>query len=147
VYEETEEFLGELMPSLDMFVEVLGRLYINGFEICDDNMKTYGWGVYLAPSILDHSCQPNCVVSFSGPLLTVRALAPLNSLDEAFISYVDPGLPGPVRRAKMENNYFFTCGCVKCRHSSDSDAHGKEGRVAAREGKGAEKKRRQRGRK
>ena len=137
VYEETEEFLGELMPSLDMFVEVLGRwsvgktfiptrLYINGFEICDDNMKTYGWGVYLAPrffhcsicrphqlftnhfsllnfndntffSILDHSCQPNCVVSFSGPLLTVRALAPLNSLDEAFISYVDPGLPGPVR--------------------------------------------------
>ena len=66
VYEETEEFLGELMPTLDIFVEVLGRwaegeafiptrLYINGFEICDDNMETYGWGVYLAPRFLNCS--------------------------------------------------------------------------------------------
>ena len=33
------------------------RLYINGFEICDDNMSTYGWGVFLGPSLLDHSCR------------------------------------------------------------------------------------------
>ena len=70
VYEETEEFLGPAMPSFDIFVEVLGRyfqdiykaknagrLYINGFEICDDKMSTYGWGVFLGPSVLDHSCR------------------------------------------------------------------------------------------
>ena len=49
LYDETEEFLQELMPSFDTFVEILGRLYINGFEICDSQMVTYGWGVYLGP--------------------------------------------------------------------------------------------------
>ena len=34
VYDEVEEFLLEKMPSMDQFMEVLGRLYINGFEIC-----------------------------------------------------------------------------------------------------------------
>ena len=47
LYEETEEFLREKMPSFDTFIEILGRLYINGFEICDSEMHTYGWGVYL----------------------------------------------------------------------------------------------------
>ena len=47
LYEETEEFLRDEMPSFDTFIEILGRLYINGFEICDSEMQTYGWGVYL----------------------------------------------------------------------------------------------------
>ena len=47
LYEETEEFLRDEMPSFDTFIEILGRLYINGFEICDSDMQTYGWGVYL----------------------------------------------------------------------------------------------------
>jgi SET and MYND domain-containing protein len=134
VYDETEEFLGTAMPDLDQFMEVLGRLYINGFEICDSKMETYGWGVYLAPSVLDHSCQPNCVVSFSGCLLTVEALAPVHSLEEALITYVDPALPGPTRRARLLSNYFFLCGCAKCRHSSDGKAV--QGRRKAR-GRGA----------
>ena len=49
VYDEVEEFLLDKMPSLDQFMEVLGRLYINGFEICDEAMVSYGWGVYLGP--------------------------------------------------------------------------------------------------
>ena len=66
MYDETEEFLRTEMPSFDQFMEVLGRyhlnqrvcqrcvqnvyrLFINGFEICDRDMDTYGWGVYVAP--------------------------------------------------------------------------------------------------
>ena len=49
LYDETEEYMMERMPSFDIFIEILGRLYINGFEICDDEMETYGWGVYLGP--------------------------------------------------------------------------------------------------
>ena len=49
LYDETEEYLLDMMPNFDTFVEILGRLYINGFEICDENMETYGWGVYLGP--------------------------------------------------------------------------------------------------
>jgi len=137
VYDETEEFLGSAMPPFDLFVEVLGRLYINGFEICDDNMSTYGWGVFLGPSLLDHSCRPSAAVSFNGPLLTVRALEPLDSLEDAFITYVDPDLPGPARREKLQSNYFFLCACVKCAHAS----------VRERDKEAAGKKRRQKGRK
>ena len=76
-------------------------------------MSTYRWGVFLGPSILDHSCRfplttnldtnewilrrPNAAVSFTGSLLTVRALQPLDSLEDALITYVDPDLPGPAR--------------------------------------------------
>merc|ERR1719225_1124067 len=49
LYDETEEFLGLDTPSFNTFIEVLGRLYINGFEICDSEMESYGWGVYLGP--------------------------------------------------------------------------------------------------
>ena len=49
VYGEVEEFLEDQTPGWDEFVEVLGRLYINGFEICNERMETYGWGVYLGP--------------------------------------------------------------------------------------------------
>ena len=49
LYDETEEFLGQDTPPFNTFIEVLGRLYINGFEICDSEMETYGWGVYLGP--------------------------------------------------------------------------------------------------
>jgi hypothetical protein len=39
------------MPDFATFLEVLGRLYINGFEICTERMETYGWGVYLGPRL------------------------------------------------------------------------------------------------
>eukprot|EP00092_Neocalanus_flemingeri_P092733 GFUD01117774.1.p1 GENE.GFUD01117774.1~~GFUD01117774.1.p1 ORF type:complete len:232 (+),score=61.38 GFUD01117774.1:112-807(+) len=117
VYDEVEEFLLDDMPSLDQFMEVLGRLYINGFEICDRQMETYGWGVYLGPSILDHSCQPNCMVSFHGNSLSVTAASHISLLEEAFISYLNPSLPANIRQSKLYNNYFFKCICTKCVHS------------------------------
>jgi len=117
VYDEVEEFLGKKMPSFSIFVEILGRLYINGFEICDSKMITYGWGVYLGPSILDHSCQPNCQVTFKGNTLTVTTLARVESMSGAFISYLETSLPASIRQETLWNNYFFKCGCAKCQHS------------------------------
>ncbi|XP_023323148.1 histone-lysine N-methyltransferase SMYD3 isoform X2 [Eurytemora carolleeae] len=107
VYNEVEDFLGSLVPSFDEFVEILGRLYINGFEICTDKMETYGWGVYLGPSIMDHSCQPSACVSFSGYRLTVTCLRHVTSLTDLFISYCDTSLPTKLRREKLKRNYFF----------------------------------------
>jgi len=117
LYDETEEYLREKMPTFDTFIEVLGRLYINGFEICDAHMETYGWGVYLGPSILDHSCQPNCVVSFNGNKLSVSAIGNVSSLEEARISYLNPKLPTKARQDKLYDSYFFNCLCQKCNHS------------------------------
>ena len=117
LYDETEEFLDDEMPSFTTFLEVLGRLYINGFEMCDSAMETYGWAVYLGPSVLDHSCQPNCLVTFSGPRLTVSTMQKIPSLAEARISYLNPKLPTQLRQQKLLENYYFSCICPKCSHS------------------------------
>ena len=97
-------------------------------------------------------------MSFTGSLLTVRALEPLDSLEDALITYVDPDLPGPARwgylismetdnlarREKLQSNYFFLCGCVKCKHASGRE---REAGLSKKEKEIGEKKRRQRGRK
>ena len=58
---------GSPVFNFELFLEIYGRLVINGFEITDDVTKdTIGWGIYLLPSIIDHSCQPNAMVSFQG---------------------------------------------------------------------------------
>lgn len=41
----------------------------NSMAITDGNDKKIGMGVYLFGSLFNHSCQPNCVVSFAGVLL------------------------------------------------------------------------------
>ena len=135
LYEETEEFLGPEMPPFKTFLEVLGRLYINGFEICDSHMETYGWGVYLGPSVLDHSCQPNCQVSFSGPRLTVSTLQQISSLGEARISYLNPKLSTKLRQQKLLENYYFTCLCPKCSHSQHKGAKLDHHKICSKNGK------------
>ena len=48
---------GSPVFNFELFLEIYGRLVINGFEITDDVTKdTIGWGIYLLPSIIDHSC-------------------------------------------------------------------------------------------
>lgn len=118
VYSEVEEYLGPEMPTFDEFIEIMGRLYINGFEICNEEMETYGWGVYLGPSIMDHSCQPTAVVSFTGCRLSVTCLRDVLDLSQLFISYCDTQLPTHLRREKLATNYFFCCVCCKCTHSA-----------------------------
>ena len=46
--------------------EVYGRLTINSFEMTDVDDFAVGWGLYLAPSILNHSCVPNAEANFEG---------------------------------------------------------------------------------
>jgi len=123
VYSEVEQYLGEQdTPPFQTFVEILGRLYINGFEICDERMNSYGWGVFLGPSIMDHSCQPSATVSFKGNRLTVTCARPADDLSEVFISYCDTKLPTHLRREKLLRNYFFKCICSKCVHSARGSA-------------------------
>ena len=40
----------------------------------DGEHLVIGTGIYLAPSIIDHSCAPNAVAIFDGPILTIRTI-------------------------------------------------------------------------
>lgn len=54
---------------------------VNSFSICDQELHSIGTGIYLAASVVDHSCKPNAVVTFEGTTLIMRALETLPVLD------------------------------------------------------------------
>lgn len=54
---------------------------INSFNICDEELKSLGTGIYLGASILDHSCNPNVVAIFKGALLNIRVTETLPNLN------------------------------------------------------------------
>ena len=108
-------------PCHEDFFDLYGRLLINGFEIADERQRTKGWGLYLAPSLLDHSCVPNTTVSFSGKTLRLRTLVDIpeevadgDVMARLYISYIDLMEHTEVRREKLERNYFFHCQCMRC---------------------------------
>lgn len=74
-------------------------------------------GLTLDPrsAAINHLCEPNAVVVFDGPKLSVRALKALKRDEEVFISYVDSSAPFGVRQAELKDQYFFTCQCKKCK--------------------------------
>lgn len=111
------------------FVEIYGKLVVNGFEITDDITKeTIGWGIYLLPSIIDHSCQPNAMVLYQGGKnLSVISLMDISISSEYLdfskhiqISYIDCLEPTEERRKLLKEQYFFECFCVKCEKSLNS---------------------------
>ena len=76
-------------------------------------------GIFPLHACLNHSCSPNCearsycFATHSVDVVATRAVARGEQLS---ISYVDatPGVPGHVRRAKLQRAYLFKCGCERC---------------------------------
>lgn len=50
------------------------QMCINSFNILDNDMNSIGTGIYLAASILDHSCEPNAVAVFDGTTIYIRCV-------------------------------------------------------------------------
>ncbi|KAF5299334.1 hypothetical protein FQA39_LY02507 [Lamprigera yunnana] len=111
------EFLGnEFMPNPIELMGIYGRMCVNSFTICDEELKGLGTGIYLGASIIDHSCQPNAVAIFQGTLLNIRATETMPHLnwDKVFLSYTDTLQKPEVRRKELMSNYYFICRCPRC---------------------------------
>lgn len=54
---------------------------INAFNILDDNLNTIGTGIYLAASVLNHSCVPNAAAIFDGTSLRIGAVTDIEHTD------------------------------------------------------------------
>ena len=83
------------------------------------------WLLNFYSSIMDHSCEPNCGVSFSGNRITVTALQNIKSIDDVKISYLDSSLPTETRQEKLFEDYFFHCQCQKCAHTNNGHKRNK----------------------
>ena len=88
-------------------------------------MQAIGTGVYLGPSILDHSCQPNAVVTFDGFHLRCTLTEDLPSLDwnSIRICYIDMMNCKEDRLKELKDRYYFDCDCPRCTDKTDVDRH------------------------
>lgn len=74
-------------------------------------------GLMLDPklSLINHSCAPNAVTVFDGPKLAVKVLSRINKGEEVLISYIDSSSVFRLRQGELQDRYFFTCQCSRCK--------------------------------
>lgn len=106
-----EDFLSSF--DEDELISCYGKVMINKFEI-KSAQKTIGLGLYLSPSALNHSCEPNCEVKFEGTKIIVKTNRDLRPNEPPLITYCDLSMDKYQRKHFLELNYYFKCECNKC---------------------------------
>uniref|UniRef100_A0A670IDR3 SET and MYND domain containing 3 n=1 Tax=Podarcis muralis TaxID=64176 RepID=A0A670IDR3_PODMU len=76
---------------------------------------------FLSMSLLNNSCDPNCVIVFEGPRLHLRSIRDIEMGEELTISYIETMMPTPDRQQHLKRQYCFECDCPMC-HSQSKDA-------------------------
>ncbi|XP_025938121.1 histone-lysine N-methyltransferase SMYD3 isoform X2 [Apteryx rowi] len=63
----------QLPPAIDFF-QIFTKVTCNCFTISNGEMQDVGVGLYPSMSLLNHSCDPNCVIVFEGYQLLLRSI-------------------------------------------------------------------------
>ncbi|OWZ16144.1 hypothetical protein PHMEG_00010103 [Phytophthora megakarya] len=102
--------------SMDEMVRMLSRFRNNNFSICDELLLELGAGCFPLGAMVNHSCDPNCAVTFVPKTLDMelRAMKPIMSGEEITQTYVDIALPRRERHQRLQSKYHFSCGCARC---------------------------------
>ncbi|XP_049885754.1 histone-lysine N-methyltransferase SMYD3 isoform X1 [Pectinophora gossypiella] len=111
------EFLKDIsLPNTVELMGIYGRMVINSFTLLDTDMNSIGTGIYLACSIVDHSCNPNAVATFDGKTISIRAIQDMPCLDwnQIRISYIDLMKSPYDRQTELLKSYYFLCQCDRC---------------------------------
>lgn len=101
----TEESIGNT-------IELLCRININAFTIHSPLDEPIGLGIYLPGSYLNHSCEPNCKIVFSGRKQRLFTMKSIAKDQELTISYVPKLDTQKNNHNFLLNNYFFQCKCT-----------------------------------
>jgi len=85
-------------PPQEQLSSLLERFACNDFSIWDELLISVGSGCYPLGAILNHSCEPNCVLSFS--LSTehrqvIRVIKDVRAGEELCHAYIDIAKPTP----------------------------------------------------
>ncbi|CAF1352315.1 unnamed protein product [Didymodactylos carnosus] len=114
-------------PVVDVFW-VADICSMNSFEVTDsdlnpreDERNAFRYnhltdsasGLFLMPSYINHTCLGNCIRSFVGDMMIVRALDDLPAGTELLMSYTDILLELEDRQSTIAK-HGFTCDCKLC---------------------------------
>jgi len=105
-----------LLPSLKELTRVLCCLACNDFSIWDELLLPLGLGVFPLGALLNHSCEPNCVLYYAPDSHTqvIRAIRAVPAGEELCHAYIDIAAPTADRRSKLASGYHFRCSCPRC---------------------------------
>ncbi|XP_015262358.1 PREDICTED: histone-lysine N-methyltransferase SMYD3-like [Gekko japonicus] len=93
----------------------------NCFSISNGEVQDVGVGLYPSMSLLNNSCDPNCVIVFEGPQLYLHSIREIQIGEELTISYIDTMMPSTERQQQLKRQYCFECDCLMCStHSKDA---------------------------
>ncbi|KAJ7425210.1 SET and MYND domain containing 3 [Willisornis vidua] len=88
----------------------------NCFTISNGEMQDVGVGLYPSMSLLNHSCDPNCVIVFEGYQLLLRSVREIQIGEELTISYIESLMPTSERQKQLLRQYCFECDCLLCQN-------------------------------
>ncbi|XP_066452207.1 histone-lysine N-methyltransferase SMYD3 [Eleutherodactylus coqui] len=148
--EDMKEGLGHLAATLEQYLkkeipdssklppgfqtlEYFCKLTCNSFTISDGEMQDVGVGLYPSMSLLNHSCDPNCVIIFEGKFLHLRTIKEIPQGEELTISYIDVKMPSHMRQLQLQRQYCFTCDCQRCMSKEKDEDMLAGGEEASRE--------------
>ncbi|EQC38788.1 hypothetical protein SDRG_03747 [Saprolegnia diclina VS20] len=106
--------VADTLPSMHRLLLTFAMLNCNAFTVCSPEQVPLGIGFYPLAAAYNHACVPNCVATFCGRDLYLRALRPISRGDELTIAYTELVAPTSVRRLELATSYFFHCDCVRC---------------------------------
>lgn len=104
-----------------------GAISFNVFEIASlsvdakgqQDEETWSCGLFMLPSLFNHSCSPNTHRFFFGDVMVIRATCDVSKGDELLMTYTghDPHSETDPLRQRRLAKWFKTCQCSLC----DSD--------------------------
>lgn len=107
-----------------------GQLMRNSLGITNDLLllkrrdPMVAGGLYVEAPVFDHSCRPNALCVFNGPVLTVRALRDIDTDKEKLtICYLEGTLmlSRAIRKEQLRKFGHFDCQCSVCIDPKYSD--------------------------
>ena len=99
-----------------MFEKIACAYQCNGFSIWNEHDKESASGVYGFAAMINHSCVPNTVKTFTVKTLNFVAKTPIKKGEQLFISYVDVNLGYNLRQWRLSSGYYIDeCYCPKCK--------------------------------
>ncbi|KAI8852690.1 hypothetical protein BC829DRAFT_57092 [Chytridium lagenaria] len=118
-------FLGSLLKndltisSSDM-IELLCRISCNSISVCDGELVNLGVGMFPKLAIFNHSCWPNCAITFKGSRAYLRSIREIQSDEELTTSYIDLASSREARQQELQSRFFFVCSCQLCLKQENS---------------------------
>lgn len=102
-----------LTENIDVY-GLFGRISSNSFNITNSELNSVGTGVYKTASLINHSCDPNCIALFDGTDICIRSIKDIKPGEELLLTYVSLISPLEIRQADLKEGYMFECKCHVC---------------------------------